>query len=202
MRPMIPSLVTLTSLFSGCVVLVILVMAPSSLAREALIAACLAWSMIAADLDGFLARRLGAQTPRGAKLHDLSGLIAFGVAPPLWIVGRHGIAQGAFVVVPAVLWIGAAAIRMARAVDDGSSATSRLGSTVIGVPVPVAAASLVSSVGLSAALAEPLIELAVLWAGVVLMPSRVPYPTGAGGRWPWVVAAAAAVVALGLQAWP
>lgn len=200
MRPMIPSLVTLTSLFSGCVVLVILVMAPSSLAREALIAACLAWSMIAADLDGFLARRLGAQTPRGAKLHDLSGLIAFGVAPPLWIVGRHGIAQGAFVVVPAVLWIGAAAIRMARAVD-GSSATSRLGSTVIGVPVPVAAASLVSSVGLSAALAEAHIELAALWGGVVLMPSRVPYPTGAGGRWP-CIAAAAAVVALGLQAWP
>jgi phosphatidylserine synthase len=202
MRRILKNLVSMTSLLSACVVLVVLVMAPSSTTRDALIAACLTWSMIADGLAGLLARRLADQRQRGTQLDALGGLIAFGVAPSLWMVGRHGIPLGAVVVVPAVLWIVVAAVvHAARLAVDDASGSGRSRVTSVGVPTPVATAALVCSVALGTARSQPLIEVAVLWAGVALMPSRVPYPTGGVGRWPWVVAVAAAVVALAHHAW-
>jgi CDP-diacylglycerol--serine O-phosphatidyltransferase len=197
----LPTLVTLSSLVSASTALVALVMAPSSAARDVLVATCVAWSMVADGLDGALARRLRAETTLGAHLDSLCDLTAFGVVPALWLVGRHGIALGAVVVVPAVMWIVAAAFRLARFADDGARRAGTFGPAFSGVPTPVAAAVLVSAVALSTLLAEPLVEVGALVLGLALMPSRISYPKNGVGRWPWVVAVPVAVLTLARHAW-
>jgi CDP-diacylglycerol--serine O-phosphatidyltransferase len=200
MVKLIPTLVTFSSLLSASTALIALVMAPSSDARDVLVAACIAWSMGADGLDGPLARRLNAQTSLGAHLDSLCDLTAFGVAPALWLVGRHGIELGALVVIPAVLWIGAAAFRLARFADNGVKKTGRFGPAFTGVPTPVAAAFLVCSVVLATLVGQPLLEVAALIVGVLLMPSHVAYPKAGIGRWPWVVAVPIAVALLARHA--
>jgi CDP-diacylglycerol--serine O-phosphatidyltransferase len=197
----LPSLVTMSSLVSASTALVALVMAPSSAARDVVVAGCVAWSMVADGVDGALARRLRAETTLGAQLDSLCDLTAFGVVPALWLVGRHGIALGAVVVVPAVMWIVAAAFRVARFADDGARRAGTFGPAFSGVPTPVAAAGLVSAVAVGTVLAQPLVEVGALILGLVLMPSRVAYPKAGIGRWPWVLAVPLAVVVLARHAW-
>lgn len=200
MVKLIPTLVTFSSLLAASTALIALVMAPSSAARDVLVAACIAWSMGADGLDGPLARKLDAQTRLGSQLDSLCDLTAFGITPALWMVARHGVNLGAIAVVPAVLWIGAAALRLARFADDGVKETGRFGPAFTGVPTPVAAAFLVTSVAVATLLGERLIEVGALVVGVLLMPSRVAYPKAGVGRWPWVVAVPIAVAVLARHA--
>jgi CDP-diacylglycerol--serine O-phosphatidyltransferase len=200
MVKLIPTLLTFSSLLSASTALIALVMAPSSPARDVLIGACIAWSMVADGLDGPLARTLDAQTNLGAHLDSLCDLTAFGIAPALWLVGRHGVDLGAIVVVPAVLWIGAAAFRLARFADDGVKKVGRFGPAFTGVPTPVAAALLVTSVAVATLLGERLVEVGALVVGALLMPSHVAYPKAGIGRWPWVVAVPVAVAVLARHA--
>ena len=195
----IPTAITLSSLISAATALILLVLAPTSLARDALVAACIAWSMGADGLDGPLARKLNAQTSLGAHLDSLADLTAFGVVPAMWLIARHGLDYGAAVVVPGVLWVCAAAIRLARFAEDGV-APGPLGPSFKGVPTPVAAAMLVTAVGIATLAQQPLIELAVLCAGIVLMPSTLPYPKAGIGRWPWVILVPIAVAVLARHA--
>lgn len=197
---LVPTAFTFSSLLSASTALIALVMAPSSLWRDALIAACMGWSMFADGIDGPLARRLNAQTSLGAHLDSLCDLTAFGIVPALWIIGRHGVDLGAIVVVPAVLWIAMAAFRLARFAEDGVSTGGRFGPTFTGVPTPVAGAAVVVAVAASTLLSERLIEVGVLVAGALLMPSSVPYPKKSIGRWPWVVAVPVAVLLLARHA--
>ena len=134
MVKLLPTVLTFSSLASASVALIALVMAPSSAARDVLIGSCIAWSMVADGLDGPLARKLNAQSSLGAHLDSLCDLTAFGVTPALWLVGRHGVELGAVVVVLAMLWIGAAALRLARFADDGVKKVGRFGPAFTGVP--------------------------------------------------------------------
>jgi CDP-diacylglycerol--serine O-phosphatidyltransferase len=195
-----PTMLTFSSLASATRARIALVVAPSSAARDVLIGTCIAWSMVADGLDGPLARKLDAQTSLGAHLDSLCDLTAFGVTPALWLVGRHGGELGAGVVIPAVLWIGAAALRLARFAEDGMKKVGHFGPAFTGVPTPVAAAFLVSSVAVATLLGERLVEIAALIVGVLLMPSRVAYPKAGIGRWPWVVAVPVAVAVLARHA--
>jgi CDP-diacylglycerol--serine O-phosphatidyltransferase len=200
MVKLLPTMLTFSSLASASMALIALVIAPSSAARDVLIGTCIAWSMVADGLDGPLARKLDAQTRLGAHLDSLCDLTAFGVTPALWLVGRHGVELGAAVVIPAVLWIGAAALRLARFADDGVKKVGRFGPAFTGVPTPVAAAFLVSSVAVATLLGERLVEVAALIVGVLLMPSQIAYPKAGIGRWPWVVAVPVAVAVLARHA--
>jgi phosphatidylserine synthase len=178
MVKLIPTMLTFSSLASASMALIALVVAPSSAARDVLIGTCIAWSMVADGLDGPLARKLDAQTS----------------------LGRHGVELGAVVVIPAVLWIGAAALRLARFAEDGIKKVGRFGPAFTGVPTPVAAAFLVSSVAVATLLGERLVEIAALIVGVMLMPSQFSYPKTGIGRWPWVVAVPVALAVLARHA--
>jgi CDP-diacylglycerol--serine O-phosphatidyltransferase len=192
---MLPTMVTMTSLLSASTALVLLVMAPPTAWRDASVAACLGWSMMADGIDGPLARRLNATSSLGAHLDSLCDLTAFGLVPPLWLIARHGLEYGAVVVVAGVCWIAAAAFRLARFADDGVT-TKATGQYFRGVPTPVAGAAIVTAVTVSTWTSLPAVELVVLVAGAVLMPSTVPYPKAGIGRWPWVAAVPVGVVAL------
>jgi len=198
---LVPTAFTFSSLLSASGALVLLVLAPQTTLRDAAVAACIAWSMVADGLDGPLARKLHAESSLGAHLDSLADLTAFGVAPALWLISRHGLAFGAPAVLLGMAWIGAAAFRLARFADDGVK-PGRFGPAFRGVPTPVAAAFLVVSVAIGARLSSPVLELCAVAVGVLLMPSSVPYPKAGIGRWPWVVAVPIAVVVLTLHAQP
>jgi CDP-diacylglycerol--serine O-phosphatidyltransferase len=195
----IPTAITLSSLISASSALIMLVLAPTSLTRDALVAACIAWSMAADGLDGPLARKLNAQTSLGAHLDSLADLTAFGIVPAMWLIARHGIEYGAVAIGLGILWVCAAAIRLARFAEDGV-VPGPLGMSFKGVPTPVAAACVVTGVGLATVVQQPVIELVVLGAGVLLMPSSLPYPKAGIGRWPWVVLVPIAVAVLARHA--
>lgn len=193
---MVPTAVTFTSLLSSSTALVLLVLAPQSLARDALIAACLGWSMVADGIDGPLARKLKATSSLGANLDSLCDLTAFGLVPPLWLIARNGHEFGAAVVVAGIAWIGSAAFRLARFADDGVSPNARGAMYFRGVPTPVAGAAVVVVVTISTWASLPTLEVAALAVGALLMPSTLPYPKAGIGRWPWVVAVPVGVLFL------
>lgn len=76
MRKQIPNILTLSSLFSGCIAIV--------MAFQGNFRAVVIWVVIAAlfdFLDGMAARLLKAYSPLGKELDSLSDVISFGVAP-------------------------------------------------------------------------------------------------------------------------
>lgn len=72
----IPNTLTLLNLFSGCLAIVFAFMG-----RLDLVPYCVAVSLLADFFDGFVARKLSANSPLGPDLDSLADMVSFGVLP-------------------------------------------------------------------------------------------------------------------------
>ncbi|PYR91208.1 MAG: hypothetical protein DMF84_18060 [Acidobacteria bacterium] len=154
----------------------------------------IAIAVIADTFDGRFARRFGADPDRralGVELDSLADAIAFGIAPPL--------CAGLLLQVPAgpgqvALW-GAtfvyAACAITRLASYNVGALAEPSTGFIGVPVPVAALIWSSALLVHPSAAATTILIAITAASMVV-PLRVPKPTGVGLGlfvvWPLAVA--------------
>jgi CDP-diacylglycerol--serine O-phosphatidyltransferase len=158
------------------------------------LAICVA--VIADTFDGRFARRFGADPRRsalGVELDSLADAIAFGLAPPLCSLLLLKEGTG---VMGAALW-GAAFIHAACAVtrlacyNVGAmeEANSRTG--FVGIPVPLAALIWATAL-LRHPSAAATIGIILAAAAAMVLPLRIPRPTGAGlvlfTLWPLAVA--------------
>ena len=191
------NLLTYSSLLCGVVAI-----AGAQNGRAPIAGFFMAAAVIADTFDGRFARRFGNEPRRralGIELDSLSDAVAFGVAPPLCAVlllrdnmGNVGPALWAAVFVHA-----ACAITRLASFNVDAADSPQAG--FIGIPVPLAA--LVWATALlvqpSAAATSALI---LVTAAAMVLPLRVPRPTGAGlmlfACWPVAVMILHAVAAL------
>jgi CDP-diacylglycerol--serine O-phosphatidyltransferase len=163
----------------------------------------MAAAVIADTFDGRFARRFGNEPRRralGIELDSLADAIAFGIAPPLCaalLLHEDMDLRGA------ALW-GAAFVHAACAITRLASfnvdaAESPQGGFV-GIPVPLAAL-IWATVLLVQPTAAATIGLILVTAAAMVLPVRVPRPTGAGlGLFTcWPVAVALGHLALGIR---
>lgn len=202
LRRLLPSAVTLTSVVSATAALLVLVMAPRSAARDVVVAACLAWSLLADRVDGLLARKLGVTSLTGAQLDSLADAIAFGVVPPLWLAARHD--PFLPLVVAAVAYVVAAVVRLARFHSTGL-VDGRFGPSFRGLPTPAAAGFVVVAIA-SDAIGRfehaVVVEAGVAGLLAALMVAPFSYPKNGVGFVPLLVLVPASVVALVVVAAP
>jgi phosphatidylserine synthase len=172
--------------------------------RASLAGFAIAVAVIADTFDGRFARRFGSDPRRsalGAQLDSLADAIAFGLAPPLCsaLLFREGTDT-----MSTALWTVAfvhAACGVTRLASfNVDAATSGLGPPkprsgeggFVGIPVPLAAL-----IWTTALLVQPsaavTVGLLLATAAAMVLPLRVPRPTGAGlvlfTCWPLAVAA-------------
>ena len=154
----------------------------------------IAAAVIADTFDGRFARRFGSDPRRrvvGAELDSLSDAVAFAVAPPL--------CAGLLLNVDAepmrfALWAATfvhAACGIARLASFTVTAAEEGSRGFIGLPVPVAALIWASALLVQPSAAATTTIIAIAAAAMVL-PLRIPRPTGAGlvvfTLWPLAVA--------------
>ena len=151
----------------------------------------IAAAVIADTFDGRFARRFGADPRRcalGTELDSLADAIAFGIAPPLCsalLLNVRGGAAGYALWAAAFVHAACAITRLASFNIDRTA-----GDGFIGIPVPLSALiwSTVLLVQPSAAITTGVI---LATAAAMVLPIRVPRPTGAGlavfALWPLAV---------------
>ena len=161
----------------------------------------IATAVVADTFDGRFARRFGPDPCRraiGVELDSLSDAIAFGIAPPLCAGLLLNLPPGA---AQGVLWsatFGYAACAITRLASYNVSVSGgfRLAAAetvtgFIGVPVPVAALIWSSALLVHPSAAATTI-LIVITAASMVLPLRIPKPTGVGLAlfvvWPLAVA--------------
>jgi phosphatidylserine synthase len=154
----------------------------------------IAVAVIADTFDGRFARRFGPDPQRralGVELDSLADAIAFGIAPPLCAGLLLNVPPGPAQV---ALWgatfvYAACAITRLASYNVGALAESPAG--FIGVPVPVAALIWSSALLVHPSTAATTI-LIVITAAAMVLPLRLPKPTGVGlglfVMWPLAVA--------------
>ena len=145
----LPNLFTLSSVFCGFFAITLCAGASSIEALyQAAIAICFAFFFDLAD--GRVARLTKTQSELGMQLDSLADVISFGAAPAL-LVYKWGLTRfGLFGVFIAFVFCGAGALRLARFnVLSMQHDSGKPGKFIIGLPVPVAAAVLVSIVVLN-----------------------------------------------------
>lgn len=98
-------------------------------------------AMLADGLDGFIARRFGAESPMGAQLDSLSDFLCFGVAPAIVVYQVHLTQAGGFGWIFALLFAAATCLRLARFNVLSGQADERTGlrTHFVGVPAPAGA---------------------------------------------------------------
>ena len=98
-------------------------------------------AILADGIDGFIARRLGAESAMGAQLDSLSDFLCFGVAPAIVLYQLHLTQAGGFGWIFALLFAAAACLRLARFnVTSGQPKTDLDPRThFVGVPAPAGA---------------------------------------------------------------
>ena len=179
---LLPNLVTLSSVFCGFYAMVLASRATSSedFRRAALL---IVFAMVFDILDGRVARMTKTESAFGLQIDSLADVVSFGAAPALllhhWALGRLGLV-GTFA---CFAFVACGAIRLARfnvISTDPSGAPTRPGKYIIGLPIPGAAAIVVSLVvidhaagGALASGRHPGVVLAVVIAGAGLMVSNV-----------------------------
>ena len=145
----LPNLFTLSSVFCGFFAITLCSGADSIDALyQAAIAICFAFFFDLAD--GRVARLTRTQSTLGMELDSLADVISFGAAPAL-LVYKWGLTKfGMWGVFIAFVFCGAGALRLARFnVLSMQKDAAKPGKFIIGLPVPVAAAVLVSIVVLN-----------------------------------------------------
>lgn len=188
LRRTIPSAITLLGMFAA---LTSMVLAPDNA-----YAACIA--LIIASLcdmiDGRTARLLNAQSEFGQQLDSLVDVVAFGVAPAFlvfhWALsGMPTIGGFPLGLLPAFLFVGAAAVRLARFNLGGQPDDA-----FVGVPSPVAAL-LVTTIVMAAyelhqpGLRQPLVMSTALVLCGLLMVAPMTFPSHKRFRTMWGKAA-------------
>ena len=142
----------------------------------------IAIAVIADTFDGRFARRFGSDPRRsalGAELDSLSDAIAFGIAPPLCSALLLNAGPGAMGV---ALWIAVffhAACAVTRLASFNVGVTEGAQKNFVGIPVPLAALIWSTALLVQPSAAVTLGVILVTAAAMVL-PIRVPRPTGAG----------------------
>jgi len=171
------NLLTYVSLLCG-----VAAVAAASAGRAGTAGLAIAIAVIADTFDGRFARRFGSDPRRdalGTELDSLSDAIAFGVAPPLCsvLLLNEGLSP-----VDLALWIAVfvhAACAVTRLASFNIDATEGPKGHFVGIPVPLAA--LIWSTALlvqpSAAATSGVI---LVTAAAMVLPIRIPRPTGAG----------------------
>ncbi|HEY7955048.1 MAG TPA: CDP-diacylglycerol--serine O-phosphatidyltransferase [Polyangia bacterium] len=158
----LPNLFTLSSVFCGFFAITLCAGSHSiESLYQAAIAICFAFFFDLAD--GRVARLTRTQSNLGLQLDSLADVVSFGAAPALlvykWGLTRFGI-YGVFI---AFLFCGAAALRLARfnvlAMQHDSG---KPGKFIVGLPVPAAAAVLISLVVLNHQLGGSFVEVGQL----------------------------------------
>ncbi len=98
-------------------------------------------AMLADGLDGFVARRFGAESPMGAQLDSLSDFLCFGVAPAILIYQLHLTQTGGFGWIAALLFAAATCLRLARfnVMSGLQDVRIRARMHFVGVPAPAGA---------------------------------------------------------------
>lgn len=140
-RPVLilPSLVTVGSLFAGFMAIISAIKGNYELAVK-----YIALSFILDGLDGRVARKFNATSSFGREFDSLCDLVAFGVAPSIlvwaWAFKPEMDELG---VLASFLFVAGGAIRLAR---FNISATSEAKSYFTGLPIPAAASCLASLV--------------------------------------------------------
>lgn len=152
----IPNLFTLLNLVLGCIAIVFILQTGETIvilentgATQVVLPERMTWGAIflfaaaVVDfLDGFLARMLKASSEMGKQLDSLSDVVSFGVAPGMilyqllrlsYAQGENGLDTSMLLFVPAFLFSGAVAWRLAKFNIATNQSTS-----FIGVPSPAA----------------------------------------------------------------
>lgn len=197
------NLLTYTSLLGG-----VAAVAAASRGRASMAGLAIALAVIADTFDGRFARRFGTDPRRGAlgtELDSLADAIAFGIAPPLCSALLLNVKAD---VAGSALWAAtfvhaACAITRLAAFNVGTAPgglapppastkpRSGEGGDFVGIPVPLSALiwSTVLLVPPSAAVTTGVI---LATAAAMVLPIRVPRPTGVGlavfALWPLAVA--------------
>lgn len=98
-------------------------------------------AMLADGLDGFIARRFGAESPMGAQLDSLSDFLCFGVAPAILVYQLHLTQAGGFGWIFVLLFTAATCLRLARfnVMSDQADESTAPKVHFIGVPAPAGA---------------------------------------------------------------
>jgi CDP-diacylglycerol---serine O-phosphatidyltransferase len=141
----LPNLFTLSSVFCGFFALTLCV---GDAALDHLYQASLAivFGFFFDTFDGRVARLTKTQSALGLQLDSLADVITFGAAPGL-LVYKWGLTRfGLWGVVIAFLFVAAGALRLARFNVISSQHTATPGKYMLGLPIPAAAAVLVSLV--------------------------------------------------------
>lgn len=141
-----------------------------------------ALAVVADTFDGRFARRFGTDPRRcalGVELDSLADAIAFGIAPPL----SSALLLNVGTDVPGYALWGAvfvhAACAVTRLASYNVSAMGERPGSFVGIPVPLAA--LIWSTALLAQLSAAATTILILGtAAAMVLPLRVPRPTGAG----------------------
>lgn len=185
--------ITLTSAAIAIASLALLTQSHSPVAT-ALCLTGLGLAMLCDRFDGWVARRLGLTSPMGERLDSLADLLAFAAVPAALMVARFG-PVALTVALPYALggvW------RLAR-YDGDELMPSRWGPCFSGLPTSAAASTVIVATAL-----EPWLGAWISWlamgAMAVGMPSRVRYPKGSIGAYPWFVLVPLALVAVWVQA--
>jgi CDP-diacylglycerol--serine O-phosphatidyltransferase len=168
--------------------------AAASAGRAGTAGLAIAIAVIADTFDGRFARRFGSDPRRnalGTELDSLSDAIAFGIAPPLCsvLLLNEGLSP-----VDLALWIAVfvhAACAVTRLASFNVDATESPKRHFVGIPVPLAALIWSTALLVQPSAAETSVVILVTAAAMVL-PIRIPRPTGAGLAvfvlWPLAVA--------------
>ncbi len=98
-------------------------------------------AMLADGLDGFVARRFGAESPMGAQLDSLSDFLCFGVAPAIVVYQLHLTQAGGFGWIFALLFAAATCLRLARfnVMSGQQDVSPGPRAYFVGVPAPAGA---------------------------------------------------------------
>jgi phosphatidylserine synthase len=156
--------------------------AAASSGRAWMAGLAVAIAVIADTFDGRFARRFGSDPRRnalGTELDSLSDAIAFGIAPPLCSVlllgaGLHPVGLA--------LWIAVfvhTACAITRLAAYNVTAAENAPGGFVGIPVPLAALIWATALLVQPSAAVTLGVILVTAAAMVL-PIRIPRPTGAG----------------------
>jgi CDP-diacylglycerol--serine O-phosphatidyltransferase len=168
--------------------------AAASAGRAGTAGLAIAIAVIADTFDGRFARRFGSDPRRnalGTELDSLSDAIAFGIAPPLCsvLLLNEGLSP-----VDLALWIAVfvhAACAVTRLASFNVDATESPKGHFVGIPVPLAAL-IWSTALLVQPTAAVTLGVILVTAAAMVLPIRLPRPTGAGLAvfvlWPLAVA--------------
>ena len=186
------NLLTYLSLFCGVVAI-----AAAGGGHAHLAGFAVALGVIADTFDGRFARLFGSDPGRralGVQLDSLADAIAFGIAPPLCaalLLNAGTDAAGLTLWAAAFVYAACAVTRLASFNVNAMDAAREPESGFVGIPVPLAALIWATALLVQPAAAVT-IGVILVTAAAMVLPIRIPRPTGAGlvlfTCWPVAVA--------------